>query len=76
MANVEHPAGCIGCLCSNNNLLASPTCPKPFANGFDCDAGQKQVIVQYGVDFLAALAPVLSQPQNGAFITSCICHAG
>jgi hypothetical protein len=30
--------------------------------------------VRYGEDFLAAFAPVRSEPRNGAFITSCVCH--
>jgi len=31
-------------------------------------------VIQYGQDFLDQLKPVKSEPKNGAFITSCICH--
>jgi len=31
-------------------------------------------VVQYGEDFLAQFAPVQHESQNGAMITSCICH--
>jgi hypothetical protein len=31
--------------------------------------------LQYGTSFLSALAPVLAEPRNGVFISSCICHS-
>ena len=39
-----------------------------------CDAREQAALVQYGDDFLSAFAPVQAKAQNGAFITSCICH--
>lgn len=41
-----------------------------------CNATQQADVLQYGEDFLAAFAPVppSHRGQNGAFITSCICH--
>eukprot|EP00966_Prymnesium_polylepis_P018669 429858-Prymnesium_polylepis.1 len=35
---------------------------------------EQAAVVQYGVDFLDAFAPVRANPKNGAMITSCICH--
>ena len=43
--------------------------------GANCNASQRDAIQRYGSSFMAALAPVLAEPKNGAFITSCICHA-
>jgi hypothetical protein len=39
-----------------------------------CSADEQAAIVQYGADFVTALAAVSAEPKNGAFITSCICH--
>ena len=40
-----------------------------------CSTKEQAAILQYGIDFLAALLPVIaSAPKNGAFITSCVCH--
>jgi hypothetical protein len=44
-------------------------------NHTPCSAAEQSAVLGYGVDFLAALTPVLSSaPKNGGFITSCICH--
>ena len=43
--------------------------------GANCNATQRADILQYGASFMTALAPVLAEQKNGAFITSCICHA-
>jgi len=44
--------------------------------GANCNASQRAAILSYGGAFLSALAPVLAEEQrNGAFVTSCICHA-
>ena len=41
-----------------------------------CTQQEQADVMQYGDDFLAALTPDLSsEPRNGAFITSCICHS-
>lgn len=53
--------------------LLAPAAP-PIV-GENCNASQRDAILSYGDAFLSALAPVLHEPQNGAFITSCICHA-
>ena len=37
---------------------------------------EQDAVVQYGKDFLAQFNPIKSEPQNGAMITSCICHVG
>lgn len=45
-------------------------------NHTKCSSVEQAAIVQYGADFIDALQPVIdSAPQNGAFITSCICHS-
>lgn len=41
---------------------------------FATKAGQKAVL-QFGEDFLQQFEPVQSEPENGAMITSCICHS-
>jgi hypothetical protein len=62
----------IGCLCKQNSAHPSTTCSAaPSAN---CNSAKKSAIDQYGVDFLRDLQPVIGESQNGAFITSCICH--
>jgi hypothetical protein len=43
--------------------------------GKNCNASQRAAILAYGGSFISSLAPVLTEPKNGAFITSCICHA-
>jgi hypothetical protein len=35
---------------------------------------EQDAVIQYGNDFLEQLKPVQTEPQNGAMITSCICH--
>jgi len=35
--------------------------------------GGREAVIKFGASFLRELAPVL-KPQNGAFITTCICH--
>ena len=40
-----------------------------------CPAEQQAEVFAYASDFTAALAPLLANPANGAFITSCICHS-
>lgn len=35
---------------------------------------EQNAILQYGVDFMKQFESVASENQNGAFITSCICH--
>ena len=45
--------------------------------GVNCNTTQRAAVRDYGTSFLSALAPVVaaSDTRNGAFITSCICHA-
>jgi len=58
-----------------DNDLQIP-CRAGDANHTTCDAKEQAAIVQYGGDFVDALAPVIgSAPKNGAFVTSCICHS-
>lgn len=41
------------------------------------DAAQAFAVIEYGMDFLDQLRPVLDRDNgNGAFVTSCICHGG
>jgi hypothetical protein len=47
------------------------------ANPWSHNTTRQNSIVQYGVDFLTAFQPVMTNWENlthGAFITSCICH--
>jgi len=37
-------------------------------------AETQAAVIQYGEDFMEQFKPVQSEPQNGAMITSCICH--
>jgi hypothetical protein len=32
------------------------------------------LVVQYGKDFMSQFSPMYSEPKNGAFITTCVCH--
>lgn len=56
------------------NILQSPC--EPHKQGHTCTATEAKAVVQYGADFLTEFAPVPASHggQNGAFITSCICH--
>ena len=47
---------------------------QPPIVGVNCNSSQRASVLEYGVAFMSALAPVLQEPRNGAFITSCICH--
>merc|ERR1711982_269567 len=38
------------------------------------DADEQAAVLHFGEDFLYDLAGVFSKPENGAFITSCVCH--
>jgi hypothetical protein len=51
--------------------FASDRAPKTLT----CDRTEQNYTLQYGSDFLNAFEPVRSEPRNGAFITSCICHS-
>lgn len=39
-----------------------------------CNATEKAYVKQYGSDFMAQFAPVLSSQRNGCFLVSCIQH--
>jgi hypothetical protein len=41
---------------------------------WNCSTTEQAAIVQYATEFMTQLAPVTSSSQNGAFITSCVCH--
>ncbi len=53
-----------------DNILQVPCIMK----GVTCSATERKAIMEYGSDFMTEFAPVQSEKQNGAFITSCICH--
>jgi len=38
------------------------------------DDNDREADLQYGVDFVEQLQPLMDDSKNGAFITSCICH--
>ena len=38
------------------------------------DPSSRGAVLQFGQDFMHQFAPVLKEKQNGAMITSCICH--
>ena len=61
---------------SRRQLLLQPELAPPIV-GVNCNATQRAAVLEYGASFLAALAPVVAarDERNGAFITSCICHA-
>jgi len=39
-----------------------------------CDDDEQAAVHQYGTDFLMQMMGTFTKPENGAFITSCICH--
>ena len=50
---------------------------KPFLIVTTWDAAQAFAVIEYGMDFLDQFRSVLERDnENGAFITSCICHGG
>jgi len=54
-----------------NNILRAPCYA---SNKHPCSKEEQNAVLQYGKDFLAQFAPVQKESQNGAMITSCICH--
>jgi hypothetical protein len=62
----------VGCLCMQNASGPINSCKYPRDV---CDVHQKAAIAAYGTEFLDDFATVEANPDNGAFISSCICHA-
>lgn len=47
----------------------------PWEHPSTCDASEQAAAAQFATDFLTNLyAKVLFKPENGAYITSCVCH--
>jgi hypothetical protein len=60
------------------NILDLP-CIRSDATGVThkaCNSTEQNLLVAYGQDFLSDFKAVRNESRNGAFITSCLCHAG